>query len=122
MARPKRFSSDSFEYQLQKTIDELIEAKRHCPEAERLDIKVNDVAASFAVTCNTLRRWSIEYLGLPAKNYISLYRIEKAKLLLKAGHKPSVVSQKLGYYEHKTFSTVFKKVTKITPSDFVKIQ
>lgn len=119
MARVKRFTNaDNFLDELTCIIDNLIAQSNQLPDIEKNDLKIIDIALEFGVTPNTLRRWCHEYTKLSAKQFLSLYRIEKAKILLKNGLKPSVVAQQLAFTQHKVFSTVFKQVTNKTPKTF----
>lgn len=120
MAQPKRFSAEEFKTQLNDIIDLLITHKRQLPEAERTDIRVEEIAASFGVNSATLRRWCQEYLQMKPKHYLVEYRMEKAKVLLLQGGKPSVIFIMLAFTEHKTFSIAFKRYQGVTPSDYVK--
>lgn len=117
MAKPKRFSTaQEFELQMIQVIDARIDKSNSLPELERKDIQVKEIAHKFDITPNTLRRWCKEYTGKSAKTFLAEYRIDKAKQLLQVGYKPLHVAHQLGFTEHKTFSTVFRRVTNTTPS------
>ncbi len=51
-------------------------------------------------------------------DYLTSVRIDKAKELLKKGYKSYEVSDMVGYNNPTYFSTVFKRVTGVTPSKY----
>ncbi|WP_100405229.1 response regulator [Bacillus solitudinis] len=53
--------------------------------------------------------------------YLTKYRMEKAKSLLKGGENVTEVCKKVGYYTTRHFSQVFKKYYGMTPGDYKKI-
>lgn len=119
MARPKPFSNKQFERRLNRTIDLLIEVKKHLPEEDKTDIRVVEVAKVFKVNVATLRRWCREHVQKSPNQYIAEYRIKKAKDLLRQGVKPAAVSNMLAFTEHKIFCNVFKRYERITPKQLV---
>lgn len=119
MAKPKRFNTaKDFELQINRVIEELIDNNNLLPELERTDIQVTNIAIKFDVTTNTLRRWCKEYKGMSAREFLAEYRVERAKTLLKMNYKPSVVANQLAFADHKTFSTVFTRLTNESPKNF----
>lgn len=119
MAKPKRFNSvKDFELQMNRVIEELIDNNNLLPELERKDLQVADIAVKFNVSANTLRRWCKEYTDISARKFLAVYRVERAKSLLLTGYKPSDVAAQLAFADHKTFSTVFKRVTQKSPISF----
>jgi AraC-like DNA-binding protein len=119
MAKPKRFTAQEFIQQFDQIIERLIKAKQLQLELTHTDVLVSDIALAFEVNSATLRRWSHEHTGLSPKQYLAIYRVEQAKHLLSIGLKPSKVSQRLAFTEHKVFSTVFKRVNGKSPSDYL---
>ncbi|MFT6331358.1 MAG: AraC-like DNA-binding protein [Bermanella sp.] len=119
MSKPKRFSVQEFIQQLDQIIERLIKAKQTRPELMQTDVQIGDIAKVFDVNSATLRRWCQECTGLSPRQYLAIYRVEQAKHLLRLGLKPAKVSQKLAFTEHKNFSTLFKRVHGMSPSDFL---
>lgn len=56
--------------------------------------------------------------GMPFKEYINRYRIERAAELIASGEKISVAGNCCGYNDFSTFYRNFKKYMKISPSEF----
>jgi AraC-like DNA-binding protein len=119
MPKPKRFTDDEFAQQLDQVIDSLIEAKHTKPDLIQTDVQVTDIAQTFGINTATLRRWCQEHIAVSPRQYLAIYRVEKAKHLLRLGVKPAKVSQELAFTEHKVFSSVFKRTTDNTPSEFI---
>lgn len=84
------------------------------------DIRVSGVAVALNMDVSNLRRLCHRYYKQSPKSLIDQYRVKQALVLLASGIRPSIIADKLGFYEHKTFSTVFKKHTGMAPSKFVK--
>lgn len=123
MAKPKRFNTaKDFELQMNRAIEELIDKNNMLPELEIKDLQVTDIANQFYVTTNTLRRWCKEYTGISAREFLAVYRVERAKSLLQMGYKPSDVAVQLAFTDHKTFSTVFMRYAGTTPANYMKSQ
>ena len=120
MAKPKRFSALQFTKQLDEVIDLLIETKHNETSLIQTDLQVNDIALVFGVNSATLRRWCNEHTGISPKQYLTIHRVELAKRWLMLGVRPVNVSQRLAYTEHKVFSSVFKRTTNNTPSQFIQ--
>lgn len=119
MAKPKRFTAEQFIQQLNKVVDFLIAAKLSDQALTQTDVQVNDIALAFKVNSATLRRWCQEHTALSPRKYLAIYRVEQAKQLLNIGVRPAKVSQKLAFTEHKVFSSVFKRTTYNTPTEFI---
>jgi len=118
MAKPKRFTAQEFIQQLDDIIETLIVDRNDKIEVNPRDIQIQEIAQAFTVNTATLRRWCQEHAGLCPREYLSQYRIKQAKQFLSLGMKPSVVSQKMAFTDHKIFSSVFKRITFNTPSQF----
>ena len=58
--------------------------------------------------------------GMPFKEYLNRYRIERAAELIASGEKISVAANYCGYSEFSTFYRNFKKHMKISPTEFAK--
>tara|TARA_Y100000296_G_scaffold60825_1_gene70524 strand:- start:102 stop:383 length:282 start_codon:yes stop_codon:yes gene_type:complete len=79
MAKSKRFSTaQDFELQLNLIIEGLIDYHSRLPELEKKDIQVAEIAEKLDVSTNTLRRWCQEFSGVSAREFLAIYRVEKA--------------------------------------------
>lgn len=56
--------------------------------------------------------------GMPFKEYLNHYRIERAAELIVSGEKISVAANSCGYSDFSTFYRNFKKYMKMSPSEF----
>lgn len=56
--------------------------------------------------------------GMPFKEYLNRYRVERAAELIAAGEKVSVAGNYCGYSDFSTFYRNFKKYMEISPSEF----
>lgn len=58
--------------------------------------------------------------GMPFKEYLNRYRVERAAELIAAGEKVSVAGNCCGYSDFSTFYRNFKKYMEISPSEFAR--
>lgn len=81
--------------------------------------RLDDLAASLAVSERTLNRHFKQATGLAPLAYLQNLRIEVAKRLLES--RPiglDVVSQRVGYADPSTFRQLFKRKTGLSPSEY----
>lgn len=83
-------------------------------------ISLNDIANHVYVTPNYFSKIFKEETGENFTIWLNKYRIEKAKSIIKENKdiKCYKVSDMVGYNDYKYFSTIFKKFTNMTPSQF----
>ncbi|MHB8061094.1 MAG: helix-turn-helix transcriptional regulator, partial [Ruminiclostridium sp.] len=82
-------------------------------------INPNCVALTFGMNGTYLGQKFKKETGLTFLEYLTNYRVEVAKILLKSGkYKVYEVSDKVGYKTSQYFSSIFKDVTGVTPLDF----
>lgn len=84
----------------------------------------NDTLAEVSKISNVyFRKLFTEIIGVSPITYINLFRISKAKEMLKSDYgNLSNVALSLGYPDLYTFSRDFKKVTGVSPSNYAKIK
>lgn len=83
------------------------------------DISLSEVAAHVKVTPPYLSKLFKEELNITFVKWLNQYRIEKAKeLLRKTKLKTYEVAGKVGFFDYKYFSNVFKKYTGVSPREF----
>lgn len=81
-------------------------------------ITVKDIADSLDISPNYLANIFTKELGKSPKQYLTEYRMERAKLLLANGeYKIKQVGQMVGYANQLHFSSEFKKFYGVSPSD-----
>lgn len=83
------------------------------------DIDRNKIAGEFYLTPEYLAKLYKKRTGITLKTYINEYRIEKAKELLRTGDKSiSEIAESVGFDNFSYFSTLFKKITGVSPTDY----
>lgn len=80
----------------------------------------NEIAAQFYLAPEYLSKMYKKQTEKSLKDYISEYRIERAKLLLDKGERISDVAEAVGFENFTYFSTMFKKYTGISPNQYRK--
>lgn len=87
------------------------------------NITLDDVADQLNMNAVYLGQLFKKEMLIPFKQYLTEIRIEKAKELLRSGeYKVYQVSGMVGYQTTQYFSTVFKKVTGVSPAEYVQNQ
>jgi two-component system response regulator YesN len=89
-------------------------------EHYRENIGRNEIAAYLYLTPEYLSKLYKKQTGKNLKDYIIDYRIEQAKLLLQRGGRSSEVAQAVGFENFTYFSTLFKKMTGVSPNQYRK--
>lgn len=117
MAQEKREDND-FEALLIDKINKEIDKRRSNRVTPYLDIQIAHLATALHMDVSTLRRHCKKHLQSSPKLYLDRYRINKAKKQLINGDKPSEIFAALGFREHKTFSTLFKRHVGLSPTQF----
>ena len=84
------------------------------------DVSRQSLAERFYVTADHLSHLFHNETGLSIPDYLSRTRVEQAKRLLCHGQTVSEAAQAVGYDNFAYFSTVFKKLTGETPSEYRK--
>lgn len=83
-------------------------------------ITVDQLAARFNVTRRTFERRFKKVTQNTVAEYIQRVKIEAAKKLLESGRKTvSDIMHEVGYLDIQTFRDVFKKITGMTPVDYM---
>ncbi|MDO4333233.1 MAG: helix-turn-helix domain-containing protein [Eubacteriales bacterium] len=113
---------------IRKTVDSIREVKEsdsiirkiknYVREHYREDIGRNEVAAVVYLTPEYMAKLFKRDTGLNLKDYIHQVRIQEAKRLLAGGTRVSEVAQKVGFDNFSYFSTVFKRVTGLSPNEY----
>ncbi len=79
-----------------------------------------DIAQYLGISESHLYRSFKKNLGVALHEYIRLQKMQQALALLRKGHSPQRVSEKLGYEYYTTFFTQFMKVFGYPPSNFTE--
>jgi two-component system response regulator YesN len=84
-----------------------------------LDISLNSIAERLYITPSYLSALFKNEMGITFSDYLTEYRIEKAKELLKdVKIKIYEVAEAVGYTDQHYFSKVFKNITSFTPKEY----
>ena len=115
-------------YLIRKTVDYIREVKEsdnivqkiknYVKEHYREDIGRNEAAAVVYLTPEYMAKLFKKDTGLSLKDYIHQVRIQEAKVLLAGGTRVSEVAQEVGFDNFSYFSTVFKRVTGLSPNEY----
>ncbi len=83
------------------------------------DISVNDVADALGICRSRLYRIFMQQISMSPQKYLTEFRIRRACILM-AGSAETIkeISFKVGFNDQMYFSTVFKSVTGMTPTEF----
>lgn len=85
------------------------------------DISIPDIADAAKVSEGHLRRLFKQELGIKVVDYLTEYRLECAKLLMKNGeNRLGEIWSRTGFSSAQYFSYVFKKKEGVLPKDYVK--
>lgn len=82
------------------------------------DVSLQEAADHVGLNATYLSVLFKEVMGETYIKYLTRYRMEMAKTLLRKGLKVCEVSEKVGYLTHRHFTEVFKKHTGRTPGQF----
>lgn len=87
------------------------------------DLSITDLSKELLVNQTYLRKMFKEEYQMTISDYITKFRMEKAKELIKNGNsKLSVISYEIGYNDTGYFSKCFKKYFGYLPSDVINTQ
>ncbi|SFE08352.1 two-component system, response regulator YesN [Paenibacillus catalpae] len=79
---------------------------------------LQEVAEHVGMNATYLSLLFKEKVGLSYIKYVTKLRMEQAKILLHKGMLVNDVSKKVGYYNYRHFTELFKKYTGVTPGQF----
>ena len=90
--------------------------------SENLSNKVtlDELAEYCFVSLTKIKRVFTKYVGCGVSEYFNHMKINEARKLLYDGHSVSYVSDKMGFSNQFYFSSVFKKITGFTPTQYKK--
>ncbi|WP_123039596.1 response regulator transcription factor [Cohnella candidum] len=94
------------------------QARRYIESNLARDVSLQEVADHVGLNATYLSVLFKEVMGETYIKYLTRFRMERAKSLLRKGLKVNEVSEKVGYLTHRHFTEVFKKYTGQTPGQF----
>jgi len=83
-------------------------------------VSVEQIASRCFVSASKIKKVFSKYVGCGISEYFTYMKITSARLMLQRGQTVSTVSESLGFSNQFYFSSVFKKITGITPSKYKK--
>jgi YesN/AraC family two-component response regulator len=114
------FYSDYLGKQMQHNNRLITKAKNFINEHIKEDIKLNELAEVLGLSQGYISTLFKKVTGQNFVDYVTMLKINYAKSLLKESNlKIYEVSDMLGYENAYYFSRVFKKITGITPSEYL---
>jgi AraC-like DNA-binding protein len=81
-------------------------------------ISLSEMSRLFAMSRTSFCNLFLSTAGMPFKEYLNSYRIDKACEMLRAGEKASTVSENCGFSDYSTFHRCFKKKTGLSPTQY----
>lgn len=81
-------------------------------------LSVFDIAKALNMSEPNVKKVFKKYSGMGVINYFNTLRINKAQTLLKSGISVREVSEKLGFSDQNYFSTVFKRISGVSPKKY----
>jgi len=85
------------------------------------DISLNDISKHIFISPSYISTLIKEHSGENFVERITRLRVEKAKvLLLSGGNKVYEIAEKVGYKDRRYFSDIFKKITGLTPKEYIE--
>lgn len=98
----------------------ITKAKKYIAEHYTEEISLNELAAAIHISSGYLSTIFKQYAGVSFIDYLTDYKIGQAKRMLRETDcKIYEIAEMLGYQNAYYFSKVFKKVTGMTPSEFI---
>lgn len=109
-----------YESEVQKQYTVVDKINQYVIEHYKENIGRNEIASHFFLAPEYLSKMYKKETGKSLTDFIAEYRIEQAKILLERGERISNVAEAVGIDNFTYFSTIFKKYTGMTPSQYKK--
>ena len=115
-------------YRKERLLEEVSKPERHIAAATtfiannyQFKISIEDIANNVGVTPNYLAGLFKDTYGISVKRFLTEYRMDKAKLLLRNGaYNVKAVAKLVGYENQLHFSGEFKKNVGVAPMEYIK--
>lgn len=86
-------------------------------------LNLNSISEKFNIENSYISKMYKKNFGINIMESIHLFRITEAKMLLdNTNISISEISEKVGYYDYRTFSKFFKRMQGVTPSEYRKVK
>lgn len=84
------------------------------------DIPLDSVAGVTGLSLSRFKQKFCQQLGFTPREYINFHKIEASKKLLMSGKNVTRTAMELGFATSNYFSSVFKRFTTLSPSEYLK--
>ena len=91
--------------------------KEFLDENYKNNITLHMISEKLFISHSTVCHYFREVYGTTIKQYINTKRALEAKRLIEIGVSPTVVCEKLGFYNYTTFYRIYKKQFGFSPSN-----
>lgn len=109
----------AYEEEVNKAVTIIDQINEYIHEHYSENIGRNEIASIFYLTPEYLAKLYKKKTGVNLKDYINMYRVEKAKeLLMHSSINVSEVARAVGFDNFSYFSTLFKKNTGVSPKEY----
>lgn len=108
--------------EVQRSDNMIQKVKLFLQEHYREDIGRKEAAAAVFLTPEYLAKLFKKETGINLKDYVHQLRIREAKVLLAGGTRVSEAAQQVGFDNFSYFSTVFKRVTGLSPNEYKRLE
>jgi AraC family transcriptional regulator, L-rhamnose operon regulatory protein RhaS len=115
LPQPVDESERKISYAIRKVLTHILE----CEQTEERPPTVSSLAEVANMSEGAFRRRFEQEVGFTPLGYMNYRRIERSKAMLRAGRTVTEVAFDLEFSSSQYFATVFKKITGMTPSEFV---
>ena len=87
---------------------------------DREELTVEGIARALYISREKLSNLFTQYAGITCKQYIHALRVDQVNRLLLEGADITEAAMKAGFGSIRTFNSVYKSVTGMTPTEFIK--
>lgn len=95
---------------------DVLRAYLHDHMADR--VTLDDLAQATGLTQYAVLRAFRRTLGLPPHRYLTQLRVQRARQLLRAGHRPAAVAHVVGFADQSHLNRHFRRLVGVTPAVF----
>ena len=107
---------------INKNSDLLVQITDFLSENVEEHLEFKDILAEFNLSASVVKKIFRQQMGCGVMDYFTRLKIDKAKELIREeSYNFTEISQRLGFNNSQYFTTVFKRVSGMTPSEYAKV-